>query len=274
MKTLIAYKKSVWEFYSQSEDKKIRAYAQKQKTRLLPSHEANARNIESVIRTANECGLNTDVLYRGDVTTLEKYDLIIPVGGDGTFIDVAHYVQNGLLLGVNSDPRTKNPNGSYGFYLSQTASTLKDALQQFDSLPRILVARLNVKINGSRIAERALNEILFADENPAGPHVYTVNGEFAKDSGLLISTKNGVSGWAKWAGGVEFSDDSLCHYVHRESSFSNGYAKSVQLKSHNRTGMIYIDGKHKMYPVTFEDTVHVEVGDRVTVLGLKNTTKK
>src|SRR5262250_1104619 len=46
------------------------------------------------------------VLPRSRLKTASDYDLLITVGGDGTFLDSSHYCPpRAVLLGVNSDPR-------------------------------------------------------------------------------------------------------------------------------------------------------------------------
>ena len=41
---------------------------------------------------------------RGDSFDYSPYDLIITVGGDGTFLEAARQVKDGIIWGVNSDP--------------------------------------------------------------------------------------------------------------------------------------------------------------------------
>ena len=51
-----------------------------------------------------------DCLYRGELTSVAGYDLVLSVGGDGTFLEVARHAPDVPILGVNSDPeRSTHP---------------------------------------------------------------------------------------------------------------------------------------------------------------------
>ena len=41
---------------------------------------------------------------RGELTSVADYNLVLSVGGDGTFLEVARYIGDLPILGVNSDP--------------------------------------------------------------------------------------------------------------------------------------------------------------------------
>lgn len=63
-------------------------------------------------------------------------DLIIPVGGDGTFLRTAQFVRGKTpFMGVVSDPQTvtSNPLGSWGHYLLLSAAEIEQALNLVSS---------------------------------------------------------------------------------------------------------------------------------------------
>ena len=49
-------------------------------------------------------GIRFTESYRGRGIDYLKYDLIITVGGDGTFLEAAKHAKHQIILGVNSAP--------------------------------------------------------------------------------------------------------------------------------------------------------------------------
>ena len=51
-------------------------------------------------------------------------DLVIVLGGDGTLTSISHNIDsNTPVMGVNSHPRSDDPNGSFGFYMDSDIDT-------------------------------------------------------------------------------------------------------------------------------------------------------
>ena len=72
-----------------------------------------------------------EAVYRGDLTPITDRDLVIAVGGDGTFLQVARFVDDLPVLGVNSDPTS-----SVGFFTVAARDTFEEILDAVDTLPR------------------------------------------------------------------------------------------------------------------------------------------
>ena len=54
-------------------------------------------------------------------------DLVIVFGGDGTLTSLSHNIDAATpVMGVNSHPRTDDPDGSYGFYMDSSISTFEE----------------------------------------------------------------------------------------------------------------------------------------------------
>ena len=155
-------------------------------------------------------------------------DMIIAVGGDGTFLMASHYVLDDTpMLGVNSDPKFKE-----GFFMKADKADFRNNLRKIiNGKCRIRkLHRLEAYIGGKKIPDLALNEFYIAAAIPyhtARYHI-SINGkkERQKSSGILVSTAAGSYAWAKSCGGKQlpvFSDNF--EYVVREPYFGRTAAK-------------------------------------------------
>lgn len=130
-------------------------------------------------------------------------DLIVAVGGDGTFIMASHFIfGETLIMGVNSNPRYKE-----GFFTAADKgdfdSKIKKIMEKDFKIKKI--HRLEAHINNKKIPELALNEFYVASkkQHHTARYFIRVNGvlEKQKSSGVLISTAAGSHAWIKSAGG-------------------------------------------------------------------------
>src|SRR3989338_7379674 len=98
-KALVVTKRSAFELYSSSPDQETREYALKIQL-LKESQETQQRSIETVLSALSRRGITYDALQRqeldqrvnADPNFIANYDLVIAVGGDGTFLEASHYV--------------------------------------------------------------------------------------------------------------------------------------------------------------------------------------
>ncbi len=105
---LVVYKKSVFEIYSASSDKEMQNFMKRggeDVERMKRSHDTQKRSIDGVVSEIARSGVRHDAIYRADLAAVRGYDLVVTLGGDGTFLEVSHYVKDTPILGVNSDPR-------------------------------------------------------------------------------------------------------------------------------------------------------------------------
>lgn len=177
--------------------------------------------IEQVKRTLRKCRIGYRLIERGELNKnyFKKADLIIAVGGDGTFLRAAQFIfDKKPLFGVNSDPEKKE-----GFLMNA-------AKNDFDKkFKRILSGKYKIKklhrleaaVDKKRVKELALNEFYIAAENPyiTARYYLTLRGrkERQKSSGILVSTAAGSNAWIKSAGGkvLPLSSDKF-EYLVRE----------------------------------------------------------
>ena len=197
-----------------------------------------------------------------------SYDLVVTVGGDGTFLEASHYVHGIPMLGVNSDP---SPGGSIGYFSAANAHTFPTFLRQLDLMPRTVLNRMQVFRNGEPLLEPVLNDILLAHTDPAATSRYRVNGEPRKrvSSGMIVCTAAGSTGWMRNAGGIVMPlDSSDLQYCDRESATSRSViAPEVEIYSLTRDGELSLDGQHIKYPFTLYDTIRCVAGEPLTVIG-------
>lgn len=140
----------------------------------------------------------------------KNFDLIIAVGGDGTFLRTSHFIfDKKPLLGVSSDPAKKE-----GFFMR---AIKKDFYEKFkkilDGKNKIeKFQRLEAFIGNKKVQELALNEFYIASERPyhTARYFMVLRGrkESQKSSGVLISTAAGSHAWVKSAGGIALPANS------------------------------------------------------------------
>ncbi|MBU1204500.1 MAG: NAD(+)/NADH kinase [Nanoarchaeota archaeon] len=139
-------------------------------------------------------------------------NLIIAVGGDGTFLRASHFVKNELLLGVNSDPKTKE-----GFFMSSCKNDFDKKLELFLNHKFFVEkhTRLKSKINKKEIC-LALNEVFIGNKIPYKTSLYKIffnnKTEEQKSSGIIVSTGAGSNAWLRSAGVKPFSSCSKKFY--------------------------------------------------------------
>tara|TARA_B100001971_G_C18185190_1_gene535176 strand:- start:565 stop:1356 length:792 start_codon:yes stop_codon:yes gene_type:complete len=170
------------------------------------------QTINEIKRVLNKYGIRYKFIER---TTLNKsnyknIDLIMPVGGDGTFLKASQFLfDKRPIYGVNSNPLKKE-----GFFMESAKKDfekkLKKILQGVYKIRKL--HRLEAYINNKKIKDLALNEFYVASEKPYVTARYYLNikgkREKQKSSGILISTAAGSHAWIKSAGGKSFPIES------------------------------------------------------------------
>jgi NAD+ kinase len=170
-----------------------------------PKNNAEKSTLELVKRILKKHEINYKDVHRGKLNRklFQNKDLIITVGGDGTFLRASHFIFDKTpVLGVNSDPRYKE-----GFFMVSTKNDFEEKLQKIlDNDCKIKkINRLEAYISNKKVSELALNEFYIASEKPYHTTIYFLNvrgkKERQKSSGVLISTAAGSHAWIKSAGG-------------------------------------------------------------------------
>ena len=128
----------------------------------------------------------------------QNRDLIISVGGDGTFLRASQFVDNKLILGVNADVKSKE-----GFFMSSNKNDFEAVLRKIinDKAKIKNFPRLEACINGQKIATLGLNEFFIGPKKAYHAAKYIIglgnNKERQKSSGILVTTPAGSYAWGK-----------------------------------------------------------------------------
>ena len=191
-------------------------------------HDESLQSIKGVLNSQSST-IRVDIRAREQVRRADFIgrDLVIVLGGDGTLTSISHNIDsNTPVMGVNSHPRSDDPNGSLGFYMDSDIDTfandLKSALEGnaiVNRLPR-LQATIETTSGNKIRSDPAMNDLLIANTHQYAPSKYHLRrGEIdieQHSSGLLFSTWLGQGAWfsqiARKAnlGSVEESDS---HYL-------------------------------------------------------------
>ena len=205
-RALVVYKKSYYEIYGYSQRQGRFAARQGHRQAIVEamrrSHEENQRTLEAVQAAFVAVGMAYDCLYRGELGSVAGYDLLLSVGGDGTFLELARYALDTPVLGVNSDPER-----STAFFCAANRSSIRSHLEALlvGKLHEVRLARMQVTINNRLLPHYALNDLLIAHANPAAMTSYTLGlgtiSEPQRSSGLWIATAAGSTAAIRAAGG-------------------------------------------------------------------------
>jgi len=281
-KILVLYKKSVYTNYFLDRHSSLR-----HKERLMPKK--NMRRLKNVhvqhyetLRIVEQClkaySLHYAKTNRGRDVDYSGFDLVITVGGDGTFLEGARNITDQWILGVNSSPQWSV--GKFCAATVQTFPALFKKVMEGNFRGKVL-RRLCIRRIKQLRSVNVLNDILIAHKNPAAMSRYYLTikdqSEEQRSSGIWISTAAGSTGAIHSAGGRILPMESKdFQYLCRELYYGkrNAYklkkgilspAQSITVTSLMREGMIFVDGSRLLCPFGFGQTINI----RHSATGLK-----
>lgn len=171
------------------------------KRERLKVEERIFKEIEEIFSSSSVIHKNFVEITQEDVNNV---DLVITLGGDGTFIKAANMIKDAYILGINT-----NPESSEGALIDLT---LKD-LSLLKKIPKgefsiINRQRISCFLNGKELPEHAINEVYIGSESAFFTSRYILHykekGEEQRSSGVIISTGSGSTAWYASAGGEPF----------------------------------------------------------------------
>lgn len=272
---LVVYKKSAYQIYVIERKSSLfvgpnrRALAWDLR-RLKRAHEAHRATLAEVQHALRNRGLRFRMIHRAMRHDYRPYELVIAVGGDGTFLEAARGITRQVLLGVNSDP-----DRSAGCFCRANLRTFGRRLESLlnGGARTQRLHRMQLTLNQQRLGFTVLNDLLVAHENPAAMSRYAiaVNGlrEEQRSSGLWICTAAGSTGAMQSAGGQVLPKDSdALQYRQRELYVPPGLRyrlmgglvpapHPIRLRSLMRQGMVYVDGAHLKFPFRYGDQLQI-----------------
>lgn len=284
MKVCIIYKKSVYQKYvaNKKNPHLARLYRRNHPltSRFKTAHQSHIQTLDHVKKILNQFHVPYEAESRRHIGPLSGYDLILTVGGDGTFLRTSHYVTDQIILGVNSAPHA-----SIGALLSTTRKGFAKKIGEFlkGNFRLCLLNRIEISINGRMIFPYALNDVLFSHVSPAGVSRYKIKirkkceksiEEIQRSSGIWIATSVGSTAAIRAAGGTKMPRHSgKIQYVVRELLKGDGEKKhrllkglmepgeQVELINQTVEASLFIDGMHSVCPLKFGDRITIKSAD-------------
>ena len=243
--------------------------------RFKKAQETHRRTLQTVLRVLHGRKLKTRLSARSVRSPGFSPDLVISVGGDGTFLEAARGVDREILLGVNSDPER-----SAGSFCAADAGNFEKMLDRLlegkASVQKL--QRLRLSLNGSRLPIKVLNDLLITHRRPAAMSRYWVRignlREEQHSSGLWAATAAGSSAAIRSAGGKKLLLESRkLQYLPRELYKPHGtrYRLTGGVISSERIfrvgslmsdGMICVDGEHRTFPFRYGDLLEIRGSGR------------
>ncbi|MBI2574942.1 NAD(+)/NADH kinase [Candidatus Woesearchaeota archaeon] len=285
-KVTVIFKESTHKIYSASDSAGLLAYMQKGSAHVKGMEEArdeHERTLEEVIRVIDRHGVGCNAIYRGELSGMDEErrreliqnaQLLITVGGDGTFMEASHYIPEGSatpLLGVNSDPAR-----STAFYSIANMQTFEGILGQAleGKLTKLLLPRLSIEVNGKRIAELVINDVRLKN---SGDDLFrydlSVDGAVKsglRSDGILACTPSGYTGWmVDFPGSIylPLGSKDMQYYLMGKPVPPELAKQSIEISSLTREGIMHVDGVHVQYEFSIGDVIRITPGEPLTFLG-------
>ena len=229
----------------------------------IPRNKEQKSTLDKAIRTLKKYRINHKLANRDKLKKIQfkNKDLIISIGGDGTFLRAAQFADTQLVFGVNADVKNKE-----GFFMKANKRNfekkIKEILRNKFTVKKL--PRLQACINDKKIETFALNEFFVGPRKSyqAAKYLIEIDGkkETHKSSGVLITTPTGSYAWAKSCNGKTLLLDSKDYqFIIREpyegEIFKNYNLKcgvlnkgqSVIIKSEMLDGILVADSVSKEY---------------------------
>ena len=191
-------------------------------------HDESLESVKDVLNSKSST-IRVDIRAREQVRRADFIgrDLVIVLGGDGTLTSISHNIDsNTPVMGVNSHPRSDDPEGSYGFYMDCDVETFENDLEAalngnaiVNRLPR-LQATIETTSGNKIKTDPAMNDLLIANTHQYAPSKYHLRrGKIdvkQVSSGLVFSTWLGQGAWFNQIAresSLGNVDDSDTHYL-------------------------------------------------------------
>jgi NAD+ kinase len=283
-RVLVVYKRDAYQHYLQRRrDPHLIRLLRRRHPDVIEMRQAHAVHqaaLAAVLRSLRRLGVAYEVTHRTNVRLRQAYDLVVSVGGDGTFLHAARMTGGIPLLGVNSDPSR-----SEAVFCAATRRTVWALCRRALSgaLPQMALYRLRLRLNGRRLPQRPVNDVLIVHDNPATMSRYRLHigkrEEVQKSSGLWVSTAAGSSSAILAAGGRRLPW-SAKRFQYRPRELYQGRLSHARLAGAilsprqvvrvtwlMQRGSAFIDGPHVRIPLRFADRLEVglSLGDPVRV---------
>jgi NAD+ kinase len=273
LRVLVIYKKSAYQIYvRERRNERIRALVERDDRavrHVLSADHDHAEAIEETREALRKLGVHGVFRYRSDESTVDEFDLVVTLGGDGTLLWASHRVPPGLpVLAVNSAPKY-----SVGHFCGARKGGIERALADAlgGRLRPTTLTRMQVARDGEVLHRRVLNDALFCHRSPAATTRYLLRAggieESQKSSGIWVGPAAGSTAAQRSAGGRILAPSSRrLQYVVREPYVPPagryalrrglvGPGESLSVYSQIREGVLFLDGPHVVHEAPIGSTL-------------------
>jgi NAD kinase len=217
---------------------------------------------------------NRDFLVREQ---FKNVNLVVAVGGDGTFLRAVQFMKKGLVIGVNADPKNKE-----GFFMKARKDDFEEKLQSVmkGNFKIRKLPRLEASVNGRTIDSLAINEFFIGPNRGYQAAKYTIQvgkrKERHKSSGVLVTTPAGSNAWGMACGAKKIHlDEEVFQYVVREpymgKVFKDYEVLNGKMMEHEKVVVI----SEMLHGIIVADSVgrehHLRPEDKIVVRMSKNS---
>lgn len=229
-------------------------------------HDESLQSVKDVLNSQSDT-IRVDIRAREQVRRADFIgrDLVIVLGGDGTLTSISHNIDsNTPVMGVNSHPRSEDPDGSFGFYMDCDVDTFEKDLESalngtaiVNRLPR-LQATIETTSGNKIKTDPAMNDLLIANTHQYAPSKYHMRRGSIDvkqvSSGLVFSTWLGQGAWFNQIAresNLGNAEDSDTHYLViardidaqiTDESYMSWTSKATVITSDMHRGYVVPDG--------------------------------
>ena len=161
--------------------------------RVLDSHERQKKSLEELKRFFGQHQFVPRGEYSREIAA--GADLVISLGGDNHLQYVSHFIDKGLVMGVNADILSSE--GALDYFTAEKFEQVFKQLERGD-FDIEEWTRLEAKVNGNPVQMATCDYLVAEDRRKdMSRHILEFRGrsEEQKGSGLLVATGAGSTGW-------------------------------------------------------------------------------
>ena len=247
-----------------------------------PSTSENIKEQEATLsivkRTLKKYGINFRLADRDHLgkEQFDGVDLVIAVGGDGTFLRASQFISKQPIFGVNADVKNKE-----GFFMQTNKRNFELNFRRVikNNFKIRQFPRLEAYVDGRKIESLALNEFFIGPRKSyhAAKYVIIAGGkkEMQKSSGILVTTAAGSHAWAKACLNktLPLESDKFQFVVREpyEGKIFKGYNlkhgvlsknQKVEVISHMLDGVVVADSVGREFNVKYGHRAVIRIADK------------
>lgn len=287
-RVLVVYKKSAYQIYIRecrnTRVQELLDAGDPAVSTLKRAHDDHMVSMERAKIALQKLGTRALFRYRAGPVSTHEVDLVVTLGGDGTLLWASHLTGSDCpVVAINTAPKN-----SVGYFCASTRDQVEDTLADAlaGRLPTTRLVRMSVALDGERVSNRVLNDILFCHACPAATTRFAMqlgDQEYAyKCSGIWVGPPAGSTAALQSAGGRAMPSGSRrLQFVVREAYYppderpvpGRGFVgpdQTLRLTNWIREGRLFIDGHHHKRSVDIGGQLSMAISDEpLALLGFR-----